>query len=94
MEENKNEKSNVLRVSSRTRVKDLAGAITATMKDYGFVELRAIGDGAIGRAYRAYIISKGQMAMANIKLITDGGFFLTEIDGNERTGVKILIEDR
>jgi len=84
----------ILRVGSRTNVKALAGAITATIKESGAVELRGIGDGAIGRAVRASIISKGHLATAGITLINDPSFFMTEINNNEKTGVKIICENR
>ena len=84
----------ILKVKSRTNVKSLAGAITATIKESQCVELRGIGDGAIGRAVRAAIISKGHLSTAGINIILDPSYFETEIDGNEKTGVKILIEDR
>lgn len=84
----------LLRVKSRTPVKSLAGAITATIKESQCVELRSIGDGAIGRAVRAAIISKGHLSTAGINIILDPSYFETEINGNEKTGVKILIEDR
>ena len=85
----------VLRVRSRTNVKSLAGAITATIKESPhYVELRAIGDGAIGRAIRASIIAKGYLATAGISLVLDPSYFETMIDGNERTGVKMLCGNR
>ena len=84
----------LLRVGSRTPVKPLAGAITATIKEYGCVQLRAIGDGAIGRAVRASIISRGHLITAGIDLIVIPSFFVTEISGSDKTGVTIMLENR
>ena len=83
-----------LRVGSKTNVKSLASAITATMKEHGYALLRCIGDGAIGRAARASTIARGNLALADINLIMTGSFFMTEIDGNERTGFQIRVENR
>ena len=83
-----------LRVGSKTNVKSLASAITATMKEHGYALLRCIGDGAIGRAARASTIARGNLALADINLVMIGSFFMTEIDGNERTGFQIRVENR
>lgn len=90
----KSVENGILRVGSRTPVKDLAMAIAATLKEEGFVELRAIGDGAIGHAVRAVIIARGLTVTAGIDLVCIPSFFMTMIDGNEKTGVKIILEDR
>jgi stage V sporulation protein S len=94
MEMTEDEKKATLRVGSKTEVKALAGAITATVKNNGYVYLRAIGDGAIGRAMRAATISSGHLKMIGINLISESSYFITSINGNERTGLKILCEDR
>ncbi len=83
-----------LRVGSKTDVKALAGAITATVKNSGYVYLRAIGDGAIGRAMRAKTIASGHLKTIGINLISESAYFVADIDGNERTGLEILCEDR
>ena len=83
-----------LRVKSRTSVKSLAGAITATLKEHGCATLKCIGDGSIGRAVRAAAISKGHLASIGINLVLDPSYFMAEIDGEERTGIKIIVENR
>jgi len=64
-----------LRVSSKTDVKDLAGAITATMKNCGYAALKSIGNGAIGIAVKASIIAKGQLSTMGINAVLDCSFF-------------------
>lgn len=83
-----------LRVKSRTSVKSLAGAITATLKEHGCATLRCIGDGAIGRAVRASAISKGHLASIGVNLVIEPSYFMAEIDGQERTGIQMIVEDR
>ena len=90
----KEDEESILRVGSKTNVKSLAGAITATVKDNGFVVLRGIGDGAIGRGLRAAAIASGYMTPMGVELIVKPSFFMTEIDGQERTGLQILYENR
>jgi len=84
----------ILKVGSHTMVKNLASSIIATMKQYGYVELRCIGDGAIGRGFRASIIASGTLKIAGINLIMIGSFGTTEIDGKDLTVTKITLENR
>jgi len=84
----------ILRVGSKTDVKKLAGAITATIKEHGYVYVKGIGDGAIGRSMRAVAIASGYLTPMDIELIVKASYFITEIDGQERTGLNILCEKR
>jgi stage V sporulation protein S len=84
----------VLRVGSKTDVKKLAGAITATIKEHGYVYVKGIGDGAIGRAMRAIAIASGYLTPMDIQLVVKASYFITEINGQERTGLNMLCENR
>lgn len=84
----------VLRVGSKTDVKKLAGAITATIKEHGYVYVKGIGDGAIGRAMRAVAIASGYLTPVDVELVVKASYFITEIDGQERTGLNMLCENR
>jgi len=86
-----NEKA-VLRVKSSTSPKALAGSITTTMKEYGHVSLRCIGDGAIGRGAKAAAIASGYLKPIGVDIKLKPYFFETEIDGEPRTGLSIDIE--
>ena len=88
------ERNATLKVGSRTNVQALAGAITATVKNKGCVFMRAIGDGAIGTAMKSATIASGHLKTIGINLCSETSFFIVEIDGNERTGLRILCEDR
>jgi stage V sporulation protein S len=84
----------VLRVGSKTDVKKLAGAITATIKEHGYVYVKGIGDGAIGRSMRAVAIASGYLTPMDIELVVKASYFITEIGGQERTGLNMLCENR
>lgn len=86
-----NEKA-VLRVKSSTSPKSLAGSITTTMKEYGHVSLRCIGDGAIGRGTKAAAIASGYLKPIGVDVKLKPHFFETVIDGEPRTGIVINIE--
>lgn len=90
----------LLRVSTGTEARRLAGAINATLSNHGFVYLRAIGDGAIGAACRAFAISRGHMSQVGVEIVMVCSFFDTVVTNRktgveeERTGLTILIESR
>ena len=86
-----NEKT-ILRVKTSTSPKSLAGSITTTMKEYGHVSLRCIGDGAIGRGLKAATIASGYLKPIGVDVKLKPYFFETEIDGEPRTGLAINIE--
>ena len=70
-----------LRVRSNSPVKPLAGSITATMKQYGHVSLRCIGDGAIGRAVRGATIASGYLKPIgiNLKMTSSSVFWVLKL---------------
>ena len=84
-----------LRVSSKTPVKKLAGAIFSKHKECGYAKLRAIGDGAIGCAFRAATIACGYLNQVDVDACMTGAFFVVELkNGEERNGSIINIEPR
>jgi stage V sporulation protein S len=84
---------NELWVSTETEPKDLAGAITSVMREHGFAQLMCIGDGAIGRGLRAVSIARGYLTPINIDAIAIPSSYITEINGKERTGTRITVEN-
>ena len=74
-----------LRVKTQTPIKKLAGAAFSKVKEYGYVKMRAIGDIAIGRAFRAATIASGYLHQADVDAVMKGAFFVIEMD---KTGVK------
>ncbi|MGH2406304.1 MAG: stage V sporulation protein S [bacterium] len=84
----------VLKVAAESKPKAVAGAVAAVLREKGMVELQAVGAGAVNQAVKAIAISRGFVAPNGIDLITIPAFTKVEIDGEERTAIKFLVEAR
>jgi len=56
--------------------------------------MQAVGAGAINQSVKAIAIARGFVAPNGIDLICIPGFVEIEIDGEERTAIKFIIEPR
>ncbi len=84
----------ILKVSSTSNPKSVAGALAAVIREEGRAELQAIGAGAVNQATKAIAISRGYVAPNGIDLIMIPAFTEIEIDDEERTAIKFVIEPR
>jgi stage V sporulation protein S len=84
----------VLKVSHDSKPKAVAGAIAAVLREKGMVEVQAVGAGAVNQAVKAIAITRGFVAPNGIDLIAIPAFTKVEIEGEERTAIKFLIEAR
>ncbi|HEV8354414.1 MAG TPA: stage V sporulation protein S [bacterium] len=84
----------VLKVSADSKPKAVAGALAAVLRDKGVVELQAIGAGAVNQAVKAIAITRGFVAPNGIDLVAIPAFTKVEIEGEERTAIKFLVEKR
>jgi len=84
----------VLKVSSDSKPKAVAGALAAVLREKGSVELQAIGAGAVNQAVKAIAITRGFVAPNGIDLIAIPAFTKVQIDGEERTAIRFLVQAR
>jgi len=84
----------VLKVASKSSPNKVAGALAGVVREEGKVELQAIGAGAINQTIKAIAISRGYVAPSGIDLICIPAFTDIEIDGEERTAIKLIVEPR
>jgi len=84
----------VLRVSATSRPKAVAGALAAVLREEGAAEVQAIGAGAVNQAVKAIAITRGYVAPNGIDLVVIPAFTDIEIDGQERTAIKFIVEPR
>ena len=83
-----------LKVSSKSNPNSVAGALANVMREKGEVEVQAIGAGALNQAIKAIAIARGYVAPTGKDLICVPAFSDIEIDGEERTAIKLIVETR
>lgn len=84
----------ILKVSSRSAPNSVAGAITGVVKEHGEVEVQAVGAGAANQAIKAIAIARGYLAPLGIDMICVPAFAVVEIDGEERTAIRLICQHR
>ncbi|MBC7328273.1 stage V sporulation protein S [bacterium] len=84
----------VLKVSANSSPKAVAGAIAAVMRRDGQVIVQAVGAGAVNQAVKSIAIARGYVAPNGIDLVAAPSFYAVNIDGEERTAIRFLLESR
>ena len=84
----------ILKVSATSKPVAVAGAIAGVIRSSQKVEVQAIGAGAINQAIKAIAISRGYVAPGGIDLVCIPSFIDISIDGEDRTGIRLLVECR
>ncbi len=85
---------NVIKVSARSRTAAVAGAIAGVIRESNRAEVQAIGAGAVNQALKAIVIAKGYLAEEDVNIICIPSFVDVSIDEQERTAIRILVEER
>lgn len=85
--------SSVLKVSAKSNPNSVAGALAAVLRERPSVELQAVGAGAINQAVKAVAIARSYLA-GQTELLCVPSFIDVQIDGNDRTGISLLVERR
>jgi stage V sporulation protein S len=81
----------VLKVSSKSQSKSVAGAMALILEKESDVSLQAIGAGAVNQAVKAVAIARGFLAPKGIELFVQVSFVELSIDQKERTGIRFLV---
>jgi len=82
---------NVLKVSAKSNPNSVAGALTGVVKENGNAELQAIGAGALNQAIKSIAIARGYVAPSGVDLVCVPAFIDVQINGEERTAIKLLV---
>lgn len=82
----------ILKVSSKSNCSSVAGALANTIRNEKKAELQAVGAGAVNQAVKAIAIARGFLAPAGMNLITIPSFIDVNIDGDDRTAIKFVVE--
>lgn len=81
----------ILKVSSKTKVSSLAGAIAEIIRTENSLEIQAIGAGAVNQAIKAMTAAKGFVAPEGIDIFFTSAFGQIDIGGEEKTLIRFTV---
>ena len=84
----------IIKVSARSRSTAVAGAIAGVIRERSHAEVQAIGAGAVNQAVKAVAIARGFLTLDGIDVICIPAFTEVEIEGKERTAIRLTVEPR
>ena len=81
-----------LKVSSKSNPNSVAGALANLFRERKTVEIQAVGAGALNQAIKAVAIARGFVAPIGKNIVCIPAFTDINIDGEERTAIKLIVE--
>ena len=84
----------ILKVSAKSNPNSVAGALAGVLREKGGAEIQAIGAGALNQAIKSIAIARGFVSPGGIDLVCVPAFTDIEIEGEERTAIKLIVEPR
>lgn len=85
----------ILKVSSKSNPSKVAGAIAGIFRDgKKDLEIHTIGAGSLNQAIKAIAIARGFVAPSGKNLVIIPAFSDIQIDGEEKTAIKLIIETK
>ncbi|MBX6753262.1 stage V sporulation protein S [Thermorudis peleae] len=87
-------RSEILKVSARSRPSAVAGAIAGVVRECGRAEVQAIGAGAANQAVKAVAIARGYLLESGIDAVCLPSFINVTINNEDRTAIRLIVEPR
>jgi len=84
----------IIKVAAKSRSTAVAGAIAGVIRETGRAEVQAIGAGAVNQAVKAVAIARGYLALEGMDIVCIPAFTEVDIEGQERTAIRIVVEPR
>ena len=84
----------IIKVSANSRTSAVAGAIAGVVREHQRAEVQAIGAGAVNQAIKAVAIARGYLEQDGLDIYVIPTFAEVDINGEERTAVKLHVESR
>jgi stage V sporulation protein S len=84
----------IIKVSSESRTSAVAGAIAGVVRENNRADVQAIGAGAVNQAVKAIAIARGYLQEDGLDVVCIPEFTSVDIDGKERTAIRLVIEPR
>ncbi len=83
-----------IKVSAKSRSTAVAGAIAGVIRENKHAEVQAIGAGAVNQAIKAVAIARGYLEQDGLDIFVVPTFAEVDINGEERTAVKLRVESK
>ena len=80
-----------IKVAGKSEPTAVAGMIANLVKEEKIVEIQAIGAAAVNQAIKSIIIARGYVAPSGYNLGCVPAFCDVEVDGETRTGIKLIV---
>lgn len=80
----------IIKVSSRSTPKLVAGAIASLARAGGAAEVQAVGAGAANQAIKSVAIARMYLTRDGIDLVCRPAFTTVTIDGDEKTAIAMI----
>lgn len=84
----------IIKVSAELRTSAVAGAIAGVVREHKRADVQAIGAGAVNQAVKATAIARGYLHEDGLDVICIPEFTTVEIEGKERTAIRLVVEPR
>ncbi|MBP3906125.1 MAG: stage V sporulation protein S [Peptostreptococcaceae bacterium] len=84
----------LLKISSKSNPNSVAGALAGVIREKGTAEIQAIGAGALNQAIKSVAVARGFVAPSGMDLVCIPAFTEVEIDGEERTAIKLIVQPK
>jgi stage V sporulation protein S len=84
----------IVKVSAHSRSTAVAGAIAGIVRERGRATVQAIGAAAVNQACKATAIARSYLEQDGINVICIPSFIEIEIDEQERTAIRFVVEPR
>ncbi len=81
-----------LKVGTKSNPSSVAGALANVIRQNEVAEMQAIGAGALNQAVKAIAIARGFIAPSGKNLVCIPAFTDIQIEGEERTAIKLIVE--
>ncbi|MBQ8299488.1 MAG: stage V sporulation protein S [Clostridia bacterium] len=85
----------LLKVASSSNPSSIGGVIANTLleKEENKLEIQCIGAGALNQAIKGIAIARGFLAPAGKEIVCIPSFTTVQINGESRTGLKLVIKE-
>ena len=84
----------ILKVGAKSNPSKVAGAIANIFRENKSATIQTVGAASLNQAIKAVAIARGFVAPSGVDLVCIPAFAEVQVEGEDRTGIKIIIESR